>query len=267
MEKARADGRLVGDRHRSRPHDHRARGGHRGVAADRGRVMSSHPAPPAGIDPLDLVDPGALRRARLSARRVDAPAGRGAGRVLRAARATSRSGRSPSTPTSSTIAVAAAALLERARAHRSGRDRRARAADRRWSSCSIRRATGRCAGSRCGRFTPRAVRARQRRDRPHRGRGARRARRWPTAPSEFDFVERIAAPFPLAVIAWILGVPDADWELLFRWTNEVIGKDDPEYRRPGETPGPDDQARARRAARVPRRADRAAPARTAATTW
>src|SRR5262249_8443753 len=23
----------------------------------------------------------------------------------------------------------------------------------------------------------------------------------------------------------------------FRWTNEVIGKDDPEYRRPGETPG------------------------------
>jgi len=25
--------------------------------------------------------------------------------------------------------------------------------------------------------------------------------------------------------------------LLFRWTNEVIGKDDPEYRRPGESPG------------------------------
>ncbi len=54
---------------------------------------------------------------------------------------------------------------------------------------------------------------------------------------DLDFVERIAAPFPLAVIAWILGVPKADWELLFRWTNEVIGKDDPEYRRPGETPG------------------------------
>jgi cholest-4-en-3-one 26-monooxygenase len=28
-----------------------------------------------------------------------------------------------------------------------------------------------------------------------------------------------------------------DWPLLFRWTNEVIGKEDPEYRRPGETPG------------------------------
>ncbi len=53
---------------------------------------------------------------------------------------------------------------------------------------------------------------------------------------ELDFVERISAPFPLAVIAWILGVPRDDWPLLFRWTNEVIGKNDPEYRRPGETP-------------------------------
>ena len=39
------------------------------------------------------------------------------------------------------------------------------------------------------------------------------------------------------MIAWILGAPSDDWEQLFRWTNEVIGKDDPEYRRPGETPG------------------------------
>src|SRR5262249_56904950 len=54
---------------------------------------------------------------------------------------------------------------------------------------------------------------------------------------EFDFVERIAAPLPIAVIAWTLGVPRDDWGLLFRWTNEVIGKDDPDYRRPGETPG------------------------------
>ena len=54
---------------------------------------------------------------------------------------------------------------------------------------------------------------------------------------EFDFVEKIAAPLPIAVISWILGVPQADWQLLFRWTNEVIGKDDPEFRRPGESPG------------------------------
>jgi cytochrome P450 len=55
--------------------------------------------------------------------------------------------------------------------------------------------------------------------------------------AECDFVERIAAPLPIAVVAWILGVPRSDWGLLFRWTNEVIGKDDPEYRRPGETAG------------------------------
>ena len=55
--------------------------------------------------------------------------------------------------------------------------------------------------------------------------------------AEFDFVERIAAPFPLAVIASVLGAPNSDLGDLFRWTNEVIGKDDPEYRREGETPG------------------------------
>jgi len=38
-------------------------------------------------------------------------------------------------------------------------------------------------------------------------------------PGELDFVERIAAPFPLAVIAWTLGVPPADVGLLFRWTS------------------------------------------------
>jgi cholest-4-en-3-one 26-monooxygenase len=86
------------------------------------------------------------------------------------------------------------------------------------------------------RFTPRAVRARQ----PDVDRIALDVLQ-DGAPREdsrpFDVVEHVAAPFPLAVIAWILGVPRDDWSLLFRWTNEVIGKDDPEYRRPGETPG------------------------------
>ncbi|HEY1739378.1 MAG TPA: cytochrome P450 [Acidimicrobiia bacterium] len=54
---------------------------------------------------------------------------------------------------------------------------------------------------------------------------------------ELDAVEQLAAPFPLALIAWILGVPADDWSLLFRLSNEVIGKDDPEYRQPGESPG------------------------------
>jgi cholest-4-en-3-one 26-monooxygenase len=52
---------------------------------------------------------------------------------------------------------------------------------------------------------------------------------------ECDFVEAIAAPLPLAVVSMILGVPRPDWQLLFHWTNQVIGKDDPEYRQPGET--------------------------------
>jgi cholest-4-en-3-one 26-monooxygenase len=56
-------------------------------------------------------------------------------------------------------------------------------------------------------------------------------------PDELDFVERIAAPFPLAVVAAVLGAPRSDVADLFRWTNEIIGKDDPEYRQPGETPG------------------------------
>jgi len=57
------------------------------------------------------------------------------------------------------------------------------------------------------------------------------------ASGELDFVARIAAPFPLAVIARFLGVPREDWELLYRCSNEVIGAADPEYRRSGETPG------------------------------
>jgi cytochrome P450 len=53
---------------------------------------------------------------------------------------------------------------------------------------------------------------------------------------ECDFVDKIAAPLPLAVIAWMLGLPRDDWALLFRLSNEVIGSNDPEYRRDGESP-------------------------------
>lgn len=44
-----------------------------------------------------------------------------------------------------------------------------------------------------------------------------------------DFVEQVSAPLPIAVIAWLLGVPESDWKLLFDWTNRTIGADDPEY--------------------------------------
>ena len=85
------------------------------------------------------------------------------------------------------------------------------------------------------RFTPRAVRARH-------GEIDRITtevldRAAATTDGEFDFVEHVAAPLPIAVISWLLGVPESDWDLLFRWTNEIIGKDDPEFRRPDESPG------------------------------
>ncbi len=50
-----------------------------------------------------------------------------------------------------------------------------------------------------------------------------------------DFVEKVAAPLPIAVIAWLLGVPESDWNLLFDWTNRTIGAGDPEYQKEGET--------------------------------
>lgn len=49
-----------------------------------------------------------------------------------------------------------------------------------------------------------------------------------------DFVEKVAAPLPIAVIAWLLGVPESDWNLLFDWTNRTIGAGDPEYQKEGE---------------------------------
>jgi cholest-4-en-3-one 26-monooxygenase len=52
---------------------------------------------------------------------------------------------------------------------------------------------------------------------------------------ECDFVEKVAGPLPIAVIAWLLGVPRQDWELLFEWTNRIIGANDPEFKPEGKT--------------------------------
>jgi cholest-4-en-3-one 26-monooxygenase len=49
--------------------------------------------------------------------------------------------------------------------------------------------------------------------------------------AEMDFVERVAAPLPIAVIGWLLGVPREDWPRLYDWTNRVIGANDPEFQR------------------------------------
>jgi cholest-4-en-3-one 26-monooxygenase len=52
--------------------------------------------------------------------------------------------------------------------------------------------------------------------------------------AEIDFVEDVAATLPIAVIAWLLGVPDADWRRLYDWTNATIGSNDPEYQQEGK---------------------------------
>ena len=44
-----------------------------------------------------------------------------------------------------------------------------------------------------------------------------------------DFVEDLAAELPLQAIADIMGVPQEDRQLLFSWSNRMIGFDDPEY--------------------------------------
>lgn len=47
---------------------------------------------------------------------------------------------------------------------------------------------------------------------------------------EADFVEKISAPLPIAVIGWLLGVPEPDWGKLYHWTNRILGSSDPEFR-------------------------------------
>jgi cholest-4-en-3-one 26-monooxygenase len=46
-----------------------------------------------------------------------------------------------------------------------------------------------------------------------------------------DFVQDVSAPITIAVIAEMLGVPGEDWRLLFRWTNETIAPEDPEFQK------------------------------------
>ena len=47
---------------------------------------------------------------------------------------------------------------------------------------------------------------------------------------EIDFVRDVSAKITIAVIAEMLGVPRSDWELMFRWTNEIIAPQDPEFK-------------------------------------
>ncbi len=49
-----------------------------------------------------------------------------------------------------------------------------------------------------------------------------------------DVVHELSAKLPVAAICEMAGIPEEDWEQIFRWTEALIGAGDPEYRRPGE---------------------------------
>jgi cytochrome P450 len=53
----------------------------------------------------------------------------------------------------------------------------------------------------------------------------------------FDFVAHVAAVMPIVVIADMLGLPQSDRDQFFRWTNEIVAPDEPEFQRePGVSP-------------------------------
>ncbi len=76
-------------------------------------------------------------------------------------------------------------------------------------------------------FTPRAIRGMDEKV----ARVTREVLDEAAATTTGDFVQEISARITIAVIAEMLGVPRSDWELLFRWTNEVIAPQDPEFQR------------------------------------
>jgi cytochrome P450 len=48
------------------------------------------------------------------------------------------------------------------------------------------------------------------------------------AKSEFDFVEEVAADFPIQVLAKLLDVPETDTDQLIEWGNRMVGFSDPD---------------------------------------
>lgn len=52
-----------------------------------------------------------------------------------------------------------------------------------------------------------------------------------TAGGECDFVQEVAVNYPLYVIMSLLGVPEADFPLMLKLTQELFGSDDDEYQR------------------------------------
>ncbi|MFE3171572.1 cytochrome P450 [Amycolatopsis sp. NPDC059090] len=76
-----------------------------------------------------------------------------------------------------------------------------------------------------GAFTPRAVRALESSIAAH----AKRLVADAVAAGGADAVADLAAELPLLVLADLLGMPRQDRGLLYRWSNNLVGFDDPEY--------------------------------------
>ena len=49
------------------------------------------------------------------------------------------------------------------------------------------------------------------------------------ADGEFDFVEKLAAPFPLEIICDMMGIPQEDAKQILDWTNVILGAGDPDF--------------------------------------
>ena len=80
-------------------------------------------------------------------------------------------------------------------------------------------------------FTPRAIRAMDAKV----ARVTREVLDEAAKEEQGDFVRDVSAKITIAVIAEMLGVPRPDWDKLFRWTNEIIAPQDPEFQH-GATP-------------------------------
>lgn len=53
------------------------------------------------------------------------------------------------------------------------------------------------------------------------------------ADAEIEFVTRVASIVPIRTLCLLLGIPEADHDRVFDWTNKLVGTSDPEY---GTTP-------------------------------
>ena len=49
------------------------------------------------------------------------------------------------------------------------------------------------------------------------------------AGDEFDFVDAIAAPFPLEIICQMMGIPPEDERRILEWSNVILGAGDPDF--------------------------------------